>query len=389
MKLTSLVVVLLALLLAACSPKPTPAPALATPAPAIAAPVPVPTSNVQPVRQAQGEPVASQDTWAKVVAEARKEGKVTLYTWAFVGDIGQTVFKAFEARHGIKVEAVTGVGSVLTERIKSEQAAKRNIADTLDTSIAIVATAKSMGLLESLADIPVLQEKGVWQFNPKVDQEGIIIGAAPGILTSFVNTDLVKSGDEPKSFRDLLAPRWKGGKIGIASPVTAPAANYIYFFRKEFGLDDEYFRQLAKQEPKIGATIRDAEGAVARGETAIILATADAGLAPYIKEGAHIKPIEMEGGIVGNIVPGVALVKRAPHPNAARVFVNWLLSAEGQRVYAQAKIGLPMRNDVQDFSPPVLRMNPKRIIPMTIEAFEGASRLQSELTVARLLNIER
>ncbi|MBF8304759.1 MAG: hypothetical protein HW399_1134 [Dehalococcoidia bacterium] len=104
-----------------------------------------------------------------MVAEAKKEGKVTLYTWAFVGDIGQEVFRAFEANSGIKVEAITGVGSMLVERIKSEQAAKGNIADTLDTSIAIVGTAMNMGLLDSLADLPILQQKDVWAYNPKFE----------------------------------------------------------------------------------------------------------------------------------------------------------------------------------------------------------------------------
>lgn len=96
----------------------------------------------------------------------------------------------------------------------------------------------------------------------------------------------------------------------------------------------------------------------------------------------------MEGGIVGNIVPGIALVKKAPHPNAARVFVNWLLSAEGQRVYAQAKVGFSMRKDVPDFSVPALKIQPKKINPMSLEVLLAASKLQNERVVAKLLGIE-
>ena len=373
--------IILLLIIVACAPKSAPAP-LPTPL------MPTPTTSTIGTTSSPTPPTSQDAAWAKVVAEAKKEGKVTLYTWAFVGDIGQEVFRAFEANSGIKVEAITGVGSVLVERIKSEQAAKRNIADTLDTSIAIVGTAMNMGLLDSLTDLPILQQKDVWAYNPRLDPEGIIIGAAPGILTSFVNTSLVKAGEEPKSYRDLLNPKWKGGKIGIPSPVTAPAVNYVYVFRKEYGLDDDYFRQLTKQEPKIFPTIRDAEAAVARGETHLIMATSDAGLAPYVKEGAPIKAIEMEGGIVGNIVPGISLVKRAPHPNAARVFVNWLLSAEGQRVYAQAKVGFSMRKDVPDFSVPALKIQPKKINPMSLEVLLAASKLQNDRVVAKLLGIE-
>ncbi|MBF8265045.1 MAG: hypothetical protein HW384_909 [Dehalococcoidia bacterium] len=381
MKRLSMAIAILLFITVACAPKSVPAP---LPAPS----TPAPTASTLGSTSNLSSPTSQDAAWAKVVAEAKKEGKVTLYTWAFVGDIGQEVFRAFEANSGIKVEAITGVGSVLVERIKSEQAAKKNIADTLDTSIAIVGTAMNMGLLDSLTDLPILQQKDVWAYNPRLDPEGIIIGAAPGILTSFVNTSLIKAGEEPKSFRELLNPKWKGGKIGIPSPVTAPAVNYVYVFRKEYGLDDDYFRHLIKQEPKIFPTIRDAEAAVARGETHLIMATSDAGLAPYVKEGAPIKAIEMEGGIVGNIVPGIALVKKAPHPNAARVFVNWLLSAEGQRVYAQAKVGFSMRKDVPDFSAPALKIQPKKINPMSLEVLLAASKLQNERVVAKLLGIE-
>ncbi|MDO8637447.1 MAG: hypothetical protein Q7R34_14655, partial [Dehalococcoidia bacterium] len=67
----------------------TPAPASVTPLPATTSKAPTPTSNISPVRQAQGEPPASQDAaWDKVIDAARKEGKITLYTYSFTGDIG-------------------------------------------------------------------------------------------------------------------------------------------------------------------------------------------------------------------------------------------------------------------------------------------------------------
>lgn len=368
------------LLVFACAPKaaPAPTPRLAPTAAATAAPL---TSNLSP-------PTSQDPAWDKVVAEARKEGKVTLYTWAFVGDIGQAVFKAFESQQGIKVEAITGVGTTLIERIKTEQAARKNIADTLDTSMTIVLSAKNSGITEKVADdLPVLRQTGVWRMAPKYDPDGQTLAVAQGFLTTFINTSRVKPGEEPKALKDLLDPRWKGGKIGLSSPVTAPAFIYIYNYRDKYGVDEDFFRQIVKQEPRIGPTVRESNAWVAQGETSMLVPTSDASMAPFIKEGAPLKAIELEGGPITFPVPGIALVKNAPHPNATRVFLNWLLSPEGQTAYLKARVSTPVRSDVPDFGEDVFRFKPRKTIIETYPESLKVARYQTELVLARLMGL--
>lgn len=366
----------------ACAPKSAPAPSPASPAPQATSPAPATAAAAL-----SAEDVA----WANVVAQAKKEGKVTVYTWAFTGEMGRAVFNAFEERYGIKVEAVTGQGATLIERIKSEAAAKKYIADTLDTSPTAVLTARDMGLTaKGTEDLPVLGQKGVWRTDPRFDPEGHILSIGMGFQTPFINTNRIKPGEEPKSFRDLLDPKWKGHKIGIYHPTTVPATlNYVYNFRDKYGVDEDFFRQLARQEPRVSPVLREPNFWLVNGEVAMLAMSSDAQMGPFVKEGAPVKPIEFEGGAIVYSVPGIAMVKNAPHPNATRVYLNWLLSPEGQNTYLKARAGTPIRNDVPDFGAEAFRFKASKIIVDTYGAALNTSRIQREMVVAKLMGIEK
>ena len=385
MRATSLciaVLMVILVVLAGCTPR---VPTTPTPVPPQAAPA-LPTMAV---------PIVSPEdaAWQKVVSEAKREGKVTLYTTGFVGEKGQIVSKSFENRYGIKLEFVTGIATVHIERIKTEHRAKKYIADTLDSSTSNVVMAKEEGLTVSMGDLPVLREKDIWTpVPPNADPEGHLMGYKGGVYPLWVNTARVKPGEEPCSYRELLDPRWRSGKITISSPVTTPTSIMIYLATKKAGtLDDDFWRRLGSQEVRMAPSFQEPLLWLAQGQVALSLTAVDFNMAPYVKEGAPVKALEMvEGVIVQPLLTSIALIKNGPHPNAARVFVNWILSQEGQQVFAEATGGmLPMRKDNTDIRPPALRVEMKKPLVADFSMAVEATKLQREGTLAKLLGMEK
>lgn len=362
--------------LISCAPKAEPPPASTpTSAPAKATTV---TSPAQ---------APASSAWDNIVTEAKKEGKVTMYTFSLTGDIGQAIAQAFEAKYGIKVEYITGVGATLIERVKTEQAGKRFIADTLDTSSTIMAGAKKDAITAPAGNLPALTQKDVWLAHPRLDDEGHLIAFDTLYQIPYVNTTLVKPGDEPKSYQDILDPKWKG-KIVTSDPSTVaylPRLYSVMVSRKI--LDDDFFRKIAKQELKVVPTVRDDANALIRGEASLLLNGGTTILNPFIAQGVPVKPIDMKEGAILAMSPSIALVTNAPHPNAARLMIDWLVSVEGQTVYQKARSNLPVRNDVQDFTPTGGRFKPGKIVITTIADEVEAARLQREKVVTKLMGL--
>lgn len=371
------------LLFGACAPAAAPpsVPPASTPAS-----IPVPAAANKPL-------VPQDDPWARVVAEAKKEGRVTLYTFLFTGDVGKEVSRAFEDKYGIKLEFVTGIGTILIERIKAEQRAGRFIADTLDTAVSLVAIAKEDGLTASMGELPALADKDIWALSsPRADPEGHIIGIRPTTLPFWINTTAIKPGEEPRSYRDLVDTRWGGGKLGLSSPVTAPNSIWIYLTtRKNGSLDDDFWRRLGRQQLRLAPSVRETPSWLARGEIAASFVDADSSMAPYVKEGAPLKAVEMsEGVLVAPQSVSIALAKNGPHPNAARVFTNWYLGQEGQSLYARAVGGYyPLRKDTPDIRPPALRVEIKKALLVDLPVALESAKMQREGTLAKLMGVEK
>lgn len=363
-----------ALVLTSCAPKaPAPQPTATPPIIATTAPAPVATTT--------------PSEWDKVVAEAKKEGKVTMYTFALTSDVGQAVAQAFESRYGIKVEFITGVGAQLIERIKTEQAGKRFIADTLDTSTTLMAIALKDGITSPAGNLPTLAEKDVWLAHPRLDAEGHLIAFDTLYQTPYVNTTLVKPGDEPKSYLELLEPKWKS-KMVTSDPNTIPYLPRLYSVmvsRKI--LNDDFFRGIIKQEPKVAPSVRDDANILIRGEAALSVTAGTTILNPFVAQGAPVKPIDAKEGVILAMSPSVALVKNSPNPNAARLFIDWLVTKEGQTTYQKARSNVSVRTDVPDFTPAAGRIKPAKIVPSTIADELEAARLQREKVVTKLMGL--
>ena len=365
------------LLASACAPKTTPSPTPATPPAKMVVTAPSTTSAQTPT------------VWDKTVADAKKEGRLTMYTWAFVGDQGKEVISGFEKAFGIKIETVGGVGATLMERIKTERAAGKQIADTYDTAMPFLIAAKQAGLIGRIDYLPELEKKVEWRVKP-IDPDNTIFSHYVSIGTTYVNTSLVKQGSEPKSYQELLQPQWKG-KILLAPPSLFPATMYPYVAGKKYGiagLGDDYYRQLGKHDLKIVFSVNDVTASLARGDAPVVFHSTGGAMNPSILAGAPMKPVNMEEGQVMQWGAGITMVKDAPHPNAAAVFINWLLTTEGQIASNRARGTPAMRTDVPDFTPEKGRLDIKKPLALDLQDLIEMSRLQREAVVDKIMGVE-
>lgn len=295
---------------------------------------------------------------SEIEGAARKEGKLVIY--AAPGhanaETQQAISEIFTQRYGISIDWTTigGAGDA-RPRILAEQSTKRYVVD-----IFMSGTAGNYSELQSRGYIrPILApstlDKNVWLLDPASvfpkDRDWLFI-YMPVVPAFFVNTDLVPSGAEPKSYRDLLEPRWKG-KIVMQTPAKGGSASgWFRAMHRTLGLD--YMRALAKQVVLV-AGANDHGYAVARRQYPVAVAVLTSNGLHLIKEGAPVKYVHAEeGAFLTNL--GIYFIANAPHPNAAKLFLQWFFSREGQTVYSKNSQVVPLRKDMpQDHLPASLR----------------------------------
>lgn len=258
------------------------------------------------------------DPPAGLVDAARKEGELVLYTAAFP-EVMQDTITLFNKRFpGIKVRMVRASGGQLITRVRTEAANNKLEADILDHSD----RAQVKGLEEIMADYAppnaadYLPETLV---SPKIWPT-----ITPGWSIAW-NTELVKN--PPRTWWDLTKPEWADGKIGqVIAPSGGTTWTRAMFERQVLG--EDYWPKLAANKTKLfpsGAPLSDA---VVRGE--ILVAPLIFNIVyPKKQQGAPIDGLYPKEGIP--IIPyGSAIPKAARHPSAARLWMDWMLSDEGQ-----------------------------------------------------------
>ncbi len=170
-----------------------------------------------------------------------------------------------------------------------------------------------------------------------------------------INTDYVKS-DDIKSYRDLLVPKWKG-KITCFDPTISGAGREIFALLGDV-MGKDYLKQLGDQQPVITRDRRLPMEWVARGKYPIGIGIGPDVQLEFKNLGAPTRTVTpAEGTFISGSGGGVLLMNKAPNHNAAQVFVNWLLSREGQTAASKAYGGQSAREDVPtDFlDPEVIR----------------------------------
>lgn len=300
--------------------------------------------------------------WEDTIAAAKKEGKLVVF---FTGgaEIRVGLTKSFYDRFGVVMDAVSGSGIEVAERLTRERRAGLYLTDIyqggVTTPIIILKKAGLLGLMQESFILPELKDQKeiekVWWGGklPWVDADHMVFAfnAYPQAW-AVINTTLVKP-EEMKSFRDLLNPKWKG-KIAMFDPTMTGAGGKLLSAVALQILNMDYWRELAKQDLFITRDNRQLVEWVAHGKYAIAIAARPEEIALFRKEGAplmHVSPQEGIGLTTGS--GGLALIDKPAHPNAAKLFINWLLSKEGITAWTKAGDVQSARLDVPtDFLSP-------------------------------------
>ncbi len=369
-----LIVSVVLITLLSCSPKAAPSsPSNAPPkqaAPTTAAPV----------------PDASAAEWAKVEEAARKEGKILAFTWGLTGTPGDKIVAFFKDKYGIEIERVTGVTSTLIERIKTDHAAGRYVADWFDASPSSNYALKLAGATEPIADLlPAIKDKSVFYTTPQWEADGQLVTTNLSGFTIAYNTKLVLPGQEPKSWRELTESKW-AGKMVLASPTTAPDFIYTYVLKEKLNLNDDYFIQMGKQA-KVVPTGRDAAGMLSRGEAHLWIGASSIMAAAMVQEGAPIKFVIPQEGPIQSGGTTMVKIKNAPHPNATRFFMNWLFTLEGQKFVNEAKGTAPLRKDVLDPTPKDVSIPWEKASKISFDDILKITKMQSEKTLSKMMGV--
>ncbi|MDP2643720.1 MAG: extracellular solute-binding protein [Desulfobacterales bacterium] len=162
-----------------------------------------------------------------------------------------------------------------------------------------------------------------------------------------MNTDLVKPG-EIQSWQDLLKPKYKGKIVWSDPSIFGSGFNGFSTNIMSKASDENYYRQLvATQDVAFSRNLRQMAEWLARGKYAVAVSVEGRAIADMLNAGAHIAYVSVKEGTYLSYDAGIiGMVAKGPHPNAAKVFVNWLLSREGQGFAQRATKYMSARNDI-------------------------------------------
>ena len=300
-------------------------------------------------------------SWDETLVAAREEGKVVV-AGPPSQELRRTMPAAFKARYGIAIEYIGGRSTELAVRLRAErQAGIRSLDVVFAGNESMAMTFYGEKMLQPLK--PTLQlpevvdgkkwKKGKLWFSDPQDQ--YILRLANSVTTMFhINTKEVKPG-ELRSVKDLLNPKWKG-RIALQDPtISGSGSNQAAHLYYQHG--EDFVKALyVDQKPMISRDTRQITDGLARGAYPITLGAEDAEVTKLKAEGLPIAILENLSDLYGEVSASfgqVAIFDGAPHPNAAKVFVNWIASKEGSEVFNRAMGTAPTRNDIDEsFLPP-------------------------------------
>jgi iron(III) transport system substrate-binding protein len=267
---------------------------------------------------------AQGDDWKRVLEAAKKEGKVVVYNGAVGTPALPKVLAAFESTYGIRTELLEARASELRERIRTEQAAGKVLGDVSHNGSTTTALQLAEGTFQPYGTLPNAG-RPVAPFAADGTRVPVYV-IQYGIL---VNTDLVKPAEEPKSWKDLLDPRWKG-KI-LSDDMRALGGGAVFFMVTTQKFGKGFHDKLAEQKPHMNRELRGNYPRIARGEYPVY--------APFTLpdsldlKGLPVKAIQAVEGAPYVRFDG-AIFKGAPRPNAGRLLLDFFMSDEAQLAYA-------------------------------------------------------
>jgi ABC-type Fe3+ transport system substrate-binding protein len=288
---------------------------------------------------------AWQSEWDKTVKAAEEEGALVIYmTQAFEPVFRDTFQKKYPR---IKVSMATGRGPELSQRVMSERRAEKFAVDLYVSGnispLTVFHRAKILEPIKPLLLLPEVVDASAWyegkhHYDDPENRYIFVFEGTPRSGEITYNTKLVNPS-EIKSYWDLLNPKWKGKIVSVDPLVSGPISAAHIFFYKQPDLGAEFLRRLHA----------DTDIAIVRSNEQM-LDWLSAGKFAFGIGARDIDTAMMQGLPLMQFLPGalkegssvtayngtLSYFNRAPHPNAAKVAINWLLSREGQTAWLDA-----------------------------------------------------
>ena len=262
------------------------------------------------------------DREARLVERAKQEGTVVLYT-SLAPTESKPLAEAFEKKYGIKVELWRALSDKVVQRTITEAQARKNAVDVVETNgpeMEMIAREKLLAEFHSphLADLPAAAIPAHRSWFP--DRMNFFVVA--------YNTAKVQRSEIPATYEGFLDPKWKG-RIGIEATDAEWMATLIKKWGNDKGMD--YFRKLSAMKPDVRKGHVLLAERIAAGEVPVGLTIYNSNVESLKKRGAPIDFVPVDP--VAARPQGIGIARSAPHPHAALLFADYVLSPEGQRLF--------------------------------------------------------
>lgn len=310
---------------------------------------------------------------AKLIEAAKSEGKVAFFTTMTLSQSKKVVDRFHKKYPFIEPELFRTGGDALLNKIETEARGGLHAWDVTSGRGEMV-----LPLAQRKLIAPYRSPESKMLPPDLVDQEGYWTAYYVNPFVLGYNTNLVAKSDAPKTYEELLDPKWKGGKISIDDSAYGFLIGLIRSWGKEKAV--EYFKKLAAQQPSVMRGNTNRVQMAMAGEYPLIIA-----YAPTIQretslghpmDWVPLEPVPVQ-------VNPMMLSAHAPHPNAGKLFIDFLLSKEGQEMLVGFR-RVPVREDV-DPKPPRLFRGYKRVIehPEEYKNFNEVVKLYQEILGVR------
>ncbi len=307
------------------------------------------TASDSSQKQAQPSP-----EWDQLVQDANKEGKLNLFGQANTL-VSDKIIAGFNKQYpNIKIVFESGAGTAnIQSKVVSPKRAGVNELDLImwgSTNIynelippGYIAPIKDYLLLQDFKD-PSKWVQGKLEYADKEEKYILPMMLIQGNQL-LVNKNLVDVS-KLTSYDDLLKPEFKG-KIVVSHPKYVGQARYAFgFFYDYYG--ESFFQKLAANEPVVNQEVKQLIDWIAQGKYAIGISPGNSdAFKEYVDAGIPVVGMQLkEGGYYSPGYNNIAIFKDAPHPNATKLFTNWIFTKEGQEVMTDAVQGNSVRTDV-------------------------------------------
>jgi iron(III) transport system substrate-binding protein len=276
----------------------------------------------QPARNDDVFMYRGADRESRLAERARQEGSVVLYT-SLAPTESKPLAEAFEKKYGVKVELWRALSDKVVQRVVTEAQGRRYAVDVVETNgpeMEMIAREKLLAEFHSpyLADLPqsAIPPHRTW---------------FPDRMNYFVvgfNTQKVQRSEIPQTYEGFLDPKWKG-RIGLEATDAEWMATLIKTWGEAKGMD--FFRKLSAMKPDVRKGHILLAELVAAGEVPVGLTMYNSNIESLKRKGAPIDFVPVQP--VAARAQGIGVAKQAPHPAAALLFADFVLSPEGQRLF--------------------------------------------------------